>query len=139
MTINGISPQTVLVSTPTHSLSILGGWWYSAEFGKKLKSLPPDIYRLAPRKLLLDKIAHPFLDLESIRACGRAALGDITGNSFRMDKAIPAPMAAYLALPSSNSAVEEYEIWMKVLEDCFGPRKFVKLEVSPDDIYKDAA
>ena len=139
MTINGISPQTVLVSTPTHSLSILGGWWYSAEFGKKLKSLPPDIYRLAPRKLLLDKIAHPFLDLESIRACGRAALGDITGNSFRMDKDIPAPMAAYLMLPSSNDAVKEYENWVKVLEDCFGPRKFVKLEVSPDDIYKDAA
>lgn len=139
MTINGISPQTVLVSTPTHSLSILGGWWYSAEFGKKLKSLPPDIYRLAPRKLLLDKIATPFLDLESIRACGRAALGDITGNSFRMSTDIPQPMAAYLVLPSSENAVKEYENWMKVLEDSFGPRKFVKLEVLPEHIYKDAA
>ena len=138
MTINGISPQTVLVSTPTHSLSILGGWWYSAEYGHTLKALPPDIYRLASRKILLAKKATPFLDLESIRACGRAALGDVTGNSFRMRDDIPKSMAAYLTLPSSSTAVEEYATWMKILEDSFGPRKFVKLEVLPDDIYKDS-
>lgn len=138
LTINGIEPQTVFVSTPTHSLSILGGWWYAAEFGHKLHSLPPAIYKLAPRKMFIDKKASPFLDLESIRACGRAALGDITGNSFRMNSAIPAPMASFLMLPSSTDAVKEYETWMKVLEDCFGPRKFMKLEVLPEHIYKDA-
>lgn len=137
LTVNGIEPSTVFVSTPTHSLSILGGWWYSASFGKPLKSLPPNIYKLASRKILIAKKATPFLDLESIRACGRAALGDITGSSFRMRDDIPKPMASYLMLPSSNDAVREYENWVKVLEESFGPRKFVKLEALPEHIYKD--
>lgn len=135
LTVNGITPQTVFVSTPTHSLSILGGWWYGAEKGKPLASLPPDVYKLAPRKLLISKQATPSLDLECMRACGRAALGDVTGNSFRMRNDIPKPMAEFLQLPSGSDAVKEYDSWMKVLEDSFGPRKFVKLEVTSDMVY----
>jgi len=135
MAVNGIEPQTVFVSTPTHSLSILGGWWYGIEFGKQLKSLPPAIYKLAPRKLLAEKKATSFLDLEGIRAIGRAALGDITGNSFRMRDDIPKPMASFLVLPNSGNAIKDYEAWGKVLKDSFGPRKFVKLEVVMDDVY----
>lgn len=137
MTINGITPGSVFVSTPKHALSMYGGWWYSASVGKPVKSLPPEVYRLAPRKFLIDKIATHFLDLECIRACGRAALGDISGNSFRMRDDIPKPMAAYLMLPSSNDAIKEYDSWTKVLKDSFGPRRFHKLEITGDNIYKE--
>lgn len=135
MTVNGIEPQTVFVSTPTHSLSILGGWWYGANFGKPMTSLPPAVYRLAPRKLINAKKAVSFLDLESIRAIGRTALGDITGTSFRMNADIPKPMASFLILPSSYNAVQDYQAWSDTLKDSFGPRKFVKLEVTMDDVY----
>lgn len=135
MCINGIDADAVYVSPSKHSVSILGGWWYAAEFDKPITTLPPSTYKLAPRKLLALKQATPFLDLESIRAIGRLCLGDITGNSFRMAKDLPAPMTSFLQLPSSHSAVADYEAWVKVLEDSFGPRKFVKLDVEPEHIY----
>lgn len=136
MCVNAITPDTVFVSTPKHSVSILGGWWYAAEFDKPITSLPPDTYKLAPRKLLATKKATPFLDLESVRNIGRICLGDATGNSFRMSKDLPAPMTSFLQLPSSFSAYEDYKAWVKVLEDSFGPRRFHKLEVTGDDIYQ---
>jgi hypothetical protein len=127
------------VSTPTHSLSILGGWWYGTEFGKTLKTLPPTIYKLASRKLLADKKAVPSLDLESIKAVGRAALGDITGSSFRMNADIPKPMAEFLMLPSSGDAIKDYKIWPTVLREIWGPPKFQKLEVTIDNVYPEGA
>lgn len=140
MTINGITPSTIYVNTLRHSLSLLGGWWYAAEVNKPITTLPPEIFRLAPRSLVANKIANPFLDLESMRAVGRACLGDITGSTFRLRDDIPKPMATFLMLPSSSNAVKDYDAWTKVLTDSFGPRKFVKLEVTGDHIYpKEAA
>lgn len=135
MTINGIDTKSVFVSPSKHSLSILGGWWYSAEVDKELIALPPSTHRLASRRMLIDKVASMQFDLESIRALGRTALGDPIGNSLRMCKTIPKPMATFLLLPSTHKPVQEYESWTKVLLDSFGPRKFIELKVSIDDVY----
>jgi len=135
MTLNGIDTKAIFVSPAKHAGSILGGWWYSTPKGKRMDSLPPSTYKLASRKLLATKEATTQFDLECIRAVGRAALGDATGDSLRMCKEIPKPMTTFLMLPSTGNPVKEYEAWSKVLVDCFGPRKFVQLNVSIDDVY----
>lgn len=135
MTVNGITVHSVFVSPKKHSASILGGFWYAREVDRTISSLPPDVYNLAPRMLLINKKATPFLDLECIKAIGRTCLGDRTGNSLRMRSDIPKAMANFLIAPSDKSALADYETWDKVLTDSFGPKKFIKLEVGINDIY----
>lgn len=136
MTVNGITPDTVLIDPRRHTASLLGGWWYASQFGKGVSTLPPDVFKLASRKFLATKQADPVLDLDSIRNIGRVCLGDSSGNSFRTNKDIPAPMSSFLQLPSSSGAIEEYERWGKVLKESFGPRKFVELNIDAKDVYK---
>lgn len=135
MTLNGITPSTVFVNPQRHSVSLLGGWWYASLAGKQITSLPPETHRLASRKLLLHKVADHDLDLASIKAAARFALGDPSGGGFRTRSDIPAPYANFLKSPSMKSPVKEYEDWTRVLEDSFGPRRFLKLSVTGNDVY----
>ena len=75
------------------------------------------------------------LDLECIRAVGRAALGDPTGLGLVGRRDLPRPMADFLRLPSSGSAIEDYRTWNEVLSDSFGPRRFLELPITSSDVY----
>jgi hypothetical protein len=45
-------------------------------------------------------------------------------------------MVNWLRLPSSGDAVKDYQIWSKkILDDSFGKRKFVKMELTSKDLY----
>lgn len=135
MTVNGLTPSTVFVSPAMHQVSLLGGWWYAVGAGKLVKSLPPETYALASRRLRAHKVASGDLDLASIKAIGRACLGDPSGGSLRGRADLPSPFAQFLQLPSMKSAIAEYENWPKVLEASFGPRRFHELKVTGDDVY----
>ena len=74
-------------------------------------------------------------DLESVRAIGRASLGDPTGLALVGRADLPRPMADFLRLPSSGSALDDYRTWSEVLDDSFGPRRFVELPISFSDVY----
>ena len=133
---NGLSVDTVFASPEFHSAYPIGGWWYSCEVGSPLTHLPPFSHAMAPRKMLADKRASLDLDLECIRAIGRACLGDITGASLWSRTDIPQPMVRFLNLPSSGDAIEDYSTWSnKTLPDSFGPRRFVELPVTGDAVY----
>jgi hypothetical protein len=125
----------VFVSPQCHAASPLGGWWYAARTGSRLKSLPQETFVLLPRSMAASKRADIRLDLESIRAIGRAALGDLTGHTLIGRADLPKPMADYLRLPSSGSAIDDYRAWGQVLDDSFGPRRFVELPVTSSDDY----
>lgn len=132
---NALTPTTVFVSPKYHAAFPLGGWWYAAQAGARMTSLPDETYSLLPRAVAADKRADIRLDLESVRAIGRAALGDPSGVSFAGRPGLPRPMADYLRLPGSGSAVEDYRTWERVLKDSFGPRRFVELPVTSSDVY----
>jgi hypothetical protein len=136
MTHNGITLNTVFVSPTKHAVSLYGGWWYAQYAGKLIKHLPPELYPLASRRLKEHKIAQSLLDLDSIKAIGRACLGDISGGGLRGRKDVPAPFVQFLQLPSSKTAVEQYKEWPKVLEDSFGPRRYQELKITGDDVYQ---
>ena len=75
-------------------------------------------------------------DLELIRALGRELLGDISGARLMREKAAPPPMLDWLRLPAPQSAVDDYHTWQRqVLTASFGERRFMKLDLSADDLY----
>lgn len=135
ITHNAMSVSTVFVSPKFHAAFPLGGWWYAAKSGAQIEMLPDETFALLPRSMAADKRADIRLDLESVRAIGRCALGDPTGLSLIGRPDLPRPMADYLRLPASRSAIEDYRAWGEVLKDSFGPRRFVELPVTSSDVY----
>jgi len=126
ITHNAISPDTLLVSPMHHAVALTGGWWYSRPVGEKLTAVPEWSVPHLPSGFLRDKVADPRLDLELIRATIRQIVG----------AKAPRAMASWLKFASDGDALAEYRDWHgRVLEESFGPRKFVKLEVTPADIY----
>lgn len=135
VTINAMAASTVFVSPQRHAVSLYGGWWYAAEPGKLLTHLPPETASLASVALRRHKAASTELDLQSIKAIGRACLGDPSGGSLRGRADLPAPFSQFLQLPPAKSAFVEYERWPKVLEDSFGPRRYHELKITGEDVY----
>ena len=135
LTHNAISSETIFVTPKHHAVYLLGGWWYAAPTGSRIKLLPETSYELMPRSMMTCKRADSRLDLESIRALGRTILGDSTGLGLVDRKDLPKPMANFLRLPSSGSAIEDYRAWGQVLQDSFGPRRFTELPISSSDVY----
>jgi hypothetical protein len=136
LTHNALSANSVFVSAKFHAVFPLGGWWYAAPVGTRINVLPEETFALAPAALLAKKQADTRLDLESVRAIGRACLNDPSGLALAGRPDVPAPMSQFLRLPSSGSAVEDYRTWTtEVLPDSFGPRRFLELPITPSDVY----
>lgn len=131
---NAISLDTVFVSPEHHSCLLLGGWWYAAPFGMKMKAVPARTHKLMPPDL---KTGSSRTDLALIRALGRELLGDATGMHLVDDASVPARMTSFLRHPASGKAVDDYKNWGTCLEACFGERRFVKLPVEESDIFND--
>jgi hypothetical protein len=135
LTHNAISPDTIFVTAKHHAAYLLGGWWYAAPTGSRIELLPEATHAVMPRSMATSKRADIRLDLESIRAVGRTILGDSTGLDLVSRKDLPRPMANFLRLPSSGSAIEDYRAWGQALKDSFGPRRFMELPISFRDVY----
>lgn len=130
---SGFNLDTILVSPESHKASLLGGWWYSTTRGQKLVAVPQFTLQYTPSDIIRAKLSDPKIDLESIRALGRALLGDPRG--FNMHPDTPAAMRNWLLVPSSGDAIKDFEAWPKILESSFGARRFVELDVKVSDIY----
>jgi hypothetical protein len=129
---NGITSSTCFISPKFHSVSLLGGWWYSSTEGAPMMALPKQIISLLPPEVALSKLASVKTDLELIRAVGREALGPVPWAETEVPKALQDWLR--YASPTGDPFMD-YEIWdTQVLKDSFGPRKFVELEV-PERIY----
>jgi hypothetical protein len=135
LTHNALTTATVFVTPQFHAAYPLGGWWYALPAGARLERLPQATFALLPPAIAAAKRADIGLDLECIRAVGRASLGDITGLGLVGRSDLPRPMADFLRLPSSGSAIADYRTWNQVLDDSFGPRRFLELPITSSDVY----
>ena len=135
LTHNALTTATVFVTPQFHAAYPLAGWWYALPAGSRLEALPAATFALLPPAMAAAKRADIRLDLECIRAVGRAALGDPTGFGLVGRRDLPRPMADFLRLPSSGSAIEDYRTWNEVLSDSFGPRRFLELPITSSDVY----
>lgn len=135
---HAIALDTWFVSPENHGGALLGGWWYAARDGQKVKQVPRRTLAVAPPALARDKKAIRRTDSALIRAVGRELLGDPGGSKLITDKDVPRAMADWLLGPSEDDAYAEYHRWYhKVLQDAFGPRRFVRLAIKASDIYKE--
>ena len=138
ITHNAILAETFFVSPLRHSGMLLGGWWYSARSGERLRALPEQSIRIFPRDILLHKEADRRGDYESIKSIlcnllGYPAESDLTKNIM-----VPAPMREFLLMPSRGSAVDDYAFWKyKVLPEVFGPPQFIRWKLTSQDIYRE--
>lgn len=132
----GITTDSCLISPEFHTVSLLGGWWYAGEAGKKLNALPGVAVEFAPDDVIDEGVSDPKIDLELVHATARQLLGDIIGSKLLMNKNIPPSLITWLRSPSKGNAIEEYRTWYdKAVIDAFGPRRFIELKLTADDIY----
>ncbi len=132
---NAISIDNYFISPQYHSGALLGGWVYSIKAGLKMKAVPIGTYQLLPPDIKVSKISDHRIDQELIKEVGRELLGDKSGVKLLSMKAAPEPMINWLRCSSNGSAVENYRIWNKVLEDSFGKKRFVKMELNSEILY----
>ena len=131
---HAISPDTVFVSPKYHSVALLGGWWYAVDAGQPVTVVPARTHAYLPWKVRISKRADPLTDLELILATGRELLGDLAGATLT-PSAAPKAMLSWLSMASTGTAFAAYKAWDVVLAASFGPRKFVPLDITADQVY----
>lgn len=121
----GIQPRDLFAVPETHTVQFVGGWWYAAKFGERLKAMPNAIKSLFGVKP--PTVAERRTDSYAIRAVSRRLLGDgKTPESLRL---------WYEGVGRSRgTAVSEYHDWEGALSHA-GKRRFVQLDVSAGRVY----
>jgi hypothetical protein len=132
---NGINLMNCFISPEFHTIMLYGGWWYTNKKGKDMVGTSQNIFDILPLSVKSNKKASTVSDLESVKLMGRTLLGDKIGTQL-INKGIPKPIINWVCDGSSNNVMKEYEEWEKVLKDAYGQRKFIKMEVLKNDIYK---
>ena len=138
LTHNDISPDTFFISPLRHSGMLLGGWWYATPVDDDLLALPERSLNFIPPDIIVNRKADLRADLELIKTVGREILGDQIGSSLAFDADLPESIPAWLTLPSSRKAVDNYRTWKhEVLEECFGTARFVEMSLDSRELYKE--
>lgn len=123
---SALDVKHMLVDPVNHSIALYGGWWYAGYKNEPMYALPERSMRFAPHDIKHRKRHDNRLDQYLFREVLRELLGK---------QSIPKPMEDYIDLPPARNPIEDYERWVKVLEESFGKRRFVKLDIDPEDIY----
>lgn len=135
LTHNAISTDSYFVSPQRHSGALLGGWWYAVRQGQQMKAAPAITMQYVPYAVMRHQRSDIRTDLELVRALGRELLGDITGMRLARDKAAPPSLLEWLRTPATSSPIDEYQTWQcQVLQESFGERRFVRLNLSMTDL-----
>ena len=125
-TLNDISLDTLYISPEFHTVTVLGGWWYSVPRGSNISVIPRRTLNLLPPKVLATKKASRRTDLELIRQVARDLQVDAT----------PEVLKQWAKFPSSGSPKKDFAYWSDVaLVEAFGPRKFIILDLKAAQVY----
>lgn len=126
---NGININNCFISPKDHSILLIGGWWYAAKEEESMIGTTKDIYAVMLVSAKESKKASPLTDLESVKLLGRQLLGETSCRKLSLDCSIPKPFVNFLTGGSCNNSYEEFTKWDKALEDLYGKRKFVNMEI----------
>jgi len=127
-----LSLDSVWIHPADHRIAVLDPWLFAGRMGSPLRALPQATLTLAPRAYLAARTVDASIDHHLIRALLRELLGDRTG--MNLSPTLPHPLAAFVRLPASGTAVAQYTTWKQTLAASFGKPTFVALTVSPTDI-----
>jgi hypothetical protein len=115
-----IAPYNIAVNLTDHSLSLLGGWWYTAKEGGRISRLPASTYALLSNRTKETKIISIEIVTDQIKSLMREIL---------RGRDIPDVYQNWLSLPAQDSIVNEYYEWEhEVMVKMFPKREFYKWE-----------
>lgn len=133
---NGIDINSCFVSPKYHSILLFGGWWYTSKIGDRLLGTTKEIFDLMPVVAKTEKKANTITDLESVKLIGRTLFNEKTCRTLNERTDIPKPIKDFLIRGSGDDAITEMSIWDENLNKAYGQRKFIELNVTEKDIYK---
>jgi hypothetical protein len=126
--LNGINTDNCFINPENHTLSLYGGWWYAKPTNKKMIGTTGEIFSVMPIKNKTEKIALHTTDMESIRYLAKKIL---------FNKATtPKALLNWLEEGSEEDSFKEFEKWNTTLDNAYGKRTFVNLNISKNDIYE---
>jgi hypothetical protein len=139
LTHNAIDLDNYFISPGAHSGMLLGGWWYARQAGETMTHLPGSsagVWRtIASVHAMTAKKATPRLDRELIRHVGRSLLGDPGGTRLLRDATLPQALRAWVTTPGADDGIQDYANWARARDAAFGPRRFVVMDLTPQEMY----
>lgn len=126
---NGININNCFVSPKDHSILLIGGWWYTTKEDERMIGTTKDIFSIMSVSSKESKKSSSLTDLESVKLLGRQLLGETNCRKLSLDNSIPKPFIIFLTGGSCNNSYEEFTKWDKALEDSYGKRKFINMEI----------
>ena len=124
---HALSLDTIFISPEHHTVAVIGGWWYVVDYGRKMLSIPSNLYKYIPPTVLSTKKATNITDGELVKAIGRELLKKVKP---------PKAIENWFKFGAGESPIKEYETWQnKTLKEAYGERKFVALDLKVEDIY----
>lgn len=138
---NAIDLDHYFISPGQHSGMLLGGWWYARPFGETMTHLPGasmNVWKTIHPHGTAAATATPRLDRELIRLIGRSLLGDAGGTRLLRDASIPSGLRAWVTTPGTDDGIEDYANWARARDAALGPRRFVMMDLAPQEIYGEA-
>lgn len=126
---NGININNCFISPQCHSVLLLGGWWYTTKEDDSMIGTTKDIFSIMSVSAKGSKKSNSLTDLESIKLLGRQLLGETNCRKLALDKSIPQPFINYLIGGSGDNSYDEFSKWDKALNDSYGKRKFINMEI----------
>jgi hypothetical protein len=111
-----IAPHNIVVNLKDHSIGLLGGWWYHAKAGERMRRLPVSTYHLFSNKMRETKTATIEIVTEQIKQVMRQVLAG---------RDIPPVYRNWLSLPAQEDILAEYTQWEhEVMPKIFPVREF---------------
>lgn len=124
---NNIALANCFLDVANHRVVLLGGWEYSGQVGEKFISVNAEVFSYLSAQTKKDKTMTTRGDLECIRGMARSLIqGQFPPMAFR----------EWAWEDPKLDPVEEFRLWDKAIADAYGPRKFIKLEIKENDIFK---
>jgi hypothetical protein len=139
LTHNAIDLDHYFISPRHHAGQLLGGWWYARRAGERMTHLPRssvNVWKtIVPSHATAAKQATPRLDRELIRLVGRTLLGDPGGTRLLRDPAVPRALRTWVTTPGADDGIDDYASWARARDAAFGARRFVVMDLTPQEIY----
>ena len=125
--LNGFTEENLFINPDKHSIHVYGGWWYATKNLDPMIGTCRKVYSVMDSKTKTIKKSSFLTDIESVRAICRRLVESKTD--------IPKQILDWINAGSIENTIVEYERWDNALNKAYGPRKFVKFEAKPEDIY----
>lgn len=124
---NGINIHNCFICPKNHRVFIYGGFWYMTNINEKMLGVSKEIFNVMPIHTKNTKCSSTASDLESIKLLGRILL--------KKNTHVPLSFKKWLENGCLNTAIEELERWDNTIIKAYGRRKFIKMDITKNDIY----